>query len=227
MFLNTIKHYNHSTITKTKFLTLTEQAQLKNHLKDIPHTFYGGYEGAELKRAFINQEVSDITCFQIQYNKNFLTLTHQNVLGSLLALQIERNTIGDIVIEHDCFFVISELREFLLNEFTSIGRASITLEEITPDFEERIQNLEEHKTFIDSLRLDLVVARIAGISRNEAKIMIENDFIKVNHIIGNKPTKELKETDVLSIRKKGRFILSDTSKRSKKDKIVLIYHKFI
>lgn len=227
MFLDTIKHYNHDTITKTKFLNMTEQAQLKNHLKDMNYILYGGYEGAELKRAFINTEISDITCFRILYNKNFLTLSHQNVLGSLLSLGIEKNTIGDIIPEHDCFFVISELKDFIIQEFTSIGRVLIDLEEIKPHFTKIEKKREEHKMFIDSLRLDLVVSRIAGISRNDAKIMIDNDFIKVNHLVSNKATKELTQGDIVSIRKKGRFIISDTQKRSKKNKIVCIYHKFI
>lgn len=227
MFLDTIKHYTHSTITKTKFLNLTEQAQLQNYVKDINYSLYGGYEGAELKRAFINTEVSDIICFRILYNQNFLRLSHQNILGSILSLGIDKNTIGDILVEHDCFFVIGELKDYIRQEFTSIGKVSITLEEIQPDFKQVEKKLEEHKMFIDSLRLDLVVSRIAGISRNEAKIMIENDFVKVNHIVCNKPTKELQEEDLLSIRKKGRFVLSDTKKRSKKNKIMCIYHKFV
>lgn len=226
-FQDKIKHYTPSTITTTKFLTLTEQAQLKNKCKYIYLELSGGYQNAEYKRAFINTDIKDIVCFKILYNKNFLTLTHQNILGSILALNIERNTVGDILPESDAFFVIGELSEFIRNEFTSIGNQTIELEEIDGSKLERVINLEEHKQFIDSMRLDLVVARITKQSRINAKIMIENDFIKVNHLVSNKHAKELVKEDIVSIRKHGRFIILDAMGRSKKDKIVLKYGKFI
>ena len=226
-FKDKIKHYDQTTVTKTRFLTLAEQALLIASLKNISYTLFGGYDNAELKRAYINTDVDSITCFKILYNKQFLPLTHQNILGSLLSLNIEKDTIGDIIVEHECFFVISELKDYIMQEFTSIGRHSIQLEEIDGSTVNRTISLEEHTVFTDSMRLDLIVSKLSGYSRLEAKYLIENEMIKVNHTIATKPTRELHINDVLSIRKKGRFILLDNTNRSKKNKIVLKYGKFI
>lgn len=226
-FLNRIKHFDQSTYTKTMFLTEVEQAQIKNHLKQVDFILDGGYKQAERKRCFINLDASDITCFKINYNKQFLTLTHQNILGSLLALNIKLEAVGDILVEYNCFFVISELKEFIINEFTQIGTSPITLEEIDGSNLTKTISLEEHIAYIDSLRLDLVVSRLAKISRNDAVTMISNELIKVNHLPNTKPTTKIKEDDIISIRKKGRFMILDTKNTSKKNKIVLKYGKFI
>ena len=148
-------------------------------------------------------------------------------MGSLLSLNIKRDVIGDILVEESCFFVISELKDFIKNELTKIGNHTITLTEIEPSNLSRTIKLDEQQSFIDSLRLDLVVSKLTRKSRSEANMMIDNDFIKVNHLVVNKATKTLKENDVVSIRKYGRFVLLDTSKKSKKDKIILKYGKFV
>lgn len=210
---------------KTKFLTLTEQAQIKNMFNDV--LLEGGYPSSERKRAYFNLEPVDITCFKIIYNDSFLTLTHQNVTGSLMSLNIKREVIGDILVEHDAFFVIGEQKDFIKQEFTKVGNVSIALEEIDGFLLNRTISLLEDTIYVDSLRLDLVVSKIAKKSRNEATLMIENDFVKVNHLVKNKNTFLLKDKDVLSIRKFGRFQLLDTKKTSRKGKIILKFGKFI
>ena len=224
-FKDKIKHYTESSYIQTKFLTLTEQAILKNHIKSIKFT--GGYQNPERKRAYLNNEAPEVTCFKIIYNDNFLTLTHQNILGSLMSLNIEYDTIGDIINEESSFFIISDLKDFILNEFKSIGKVSINLQEIDGTNLKRTINHTNETVYVDSLRLDLVISRIANISRTESINLINNDLVKVNHLVTNKNTKILNKNDIISIRKKGRFILLNTVNRSKKGKIVLKYGKFV
>lgn len=226
-FKDIIKNIDYAETKRTKFLTLTEQTQIKNYFKGANYLLTGGYKNPEMKRFLLNTEEEMITCFKIEYNSTFLTLSHSNILGSLLSLGIERNVIGDIIPELGVFYCISEIKDYLLNEFRMIANSAIALKEIEGSSLERTINLEEHKDFIDSLRLDLVVSRIASVSRDKAKLMIENDLIKVNHLVSNKHTTLLKEEDIISIRKHGRFQIIDTKKRSKKNKILLIYGKFI
>lgn len=226
-FQDIIKNIDYSEIKITKFLNSEEQAQIKNAFKGANYSLEGGYSNPEYKRFLLNTEEALITCFKITYNDSFLTLSHANILGTLLSLGIERNTIGDILPDQAVFFCISEIKDYLLQEFTKISHSPITLKEIDGTYIKRVINLEEHKTFIDSMRLDLVVSRIAQVSRDKAKFMIENDLIKLNHQITTKATKLVEENDIISIRKHGRFQVINTQKRSKKNKIVLIYGKFI
>lgn len=221
--------YPLNTSVKTKFLTLTEQAIIKNTLKNkVFFKFYGGYDNSELKRAIIYKDSDPfITCFKIIYNKKYLTLSHQNILGTLLSLSITKDSIGDILANEDVFFITSELKDFIINEFTKINGVSIELNEI--DGSQLIRNilLEIDSFTVSSLRLDSIVSKITKKSRNSASVMILNDLVKVNHMITNKNTKYLNEEDVISIRKYGRFIVQDTKKTSKKGKIVVKYGKYV
>jgi len=218
-----------NTPVKTKFLTLTEQAIVKNTLKNkVFYKFYGGYLNSELKRAIIYKNSNpSITCFKVIYNKKYLTLTHQNILGTLLSLSITKDSIGDILADIDVFFITSELKDFIINEFKKINNVTIELEEI--DGSQLVRNilLETNSFTVSSLRLDSIVSKITKKSRNLASVMINNDLVKVNHIITNKNTKYLKEEDVLSIRKYGRFIIQDTKNTSKKGKIIVKYGKYV
>lgn len=202
---------------------------LQNHLKKahVTFTINGGYKNFERGRCFINEEVSDITCFKILYNKKYLSLTHQNVLGTLLSLNLKIETIGDILVNADSFFCISEQKDFIKNNLLSINNVPITLQEIDGTTLNRKIELEQKTVFTDSLRLDLVVSKIAGVSRNIAASMIENEFVKVNHLVVKKISTKCNESDILSIRKKGRFILLDTKNTSKKGKTILVFGKFI
>jgi RNA-binding protein YlmH len=227
-FLDRIKHYDQNTVTKTMFLTMTEQTQLKNQLRNkVDFVIYGGYDDFERGRAFINCDVEAITCIKMNYNKQYLTLTHQNILGTLLSLNIKREAVGDIIVDQDAFFIIDELSSFIVKELTMINNVPLTLTIVDGSNLVRTTNIEESKAFIDSLRLDLVVSKIANISRTKAAFLIENDFVMINHQVVNKITKLVKDDDILSIRKNGRFMIIDTSKTSKKGKIVLIYGKFV
>lgn len=220
---------NSSKPVRTKFLTLNEQVILKNTLqKKVYFQFYGGYQDAELKRAVIYQDdIPNIACFQIYYNEKYLKLTHQNILGTLLSLSINKDSIGDILPKQGVFFVTEEIKEFIFLEFNKINNVSITLEEIDGSKVYGEKELEELSFTSDSLRLDLIVSKITRLSRNEVQDLLQKELIKVNHLIETKNTKKLQDNDVLSIRKYGRFQILDTSKTSRKGKIIVKYGKFV
>lgn len=218
-----------STTVRTKFLSLTEQAMLRYHLKNkVFFKLDGGYQSSELKRGILYKDNdSNITCFQIVYNKKYLSLSHQNILGTLLSLSITKESIGDIIASEGTFFIISELKEFIINEFNKINNVSIELVVVEGYNEERVIELEMNSFTVSSLRLDSIISKITKKSRNECSEMINSDLVKVNHLISNKVTKSINEEDVISVRKYGRFIIKDTKKTSKKGKIVVKYGKYV
>lgn len=214
---------------ETKFLNLSEQAILKSILhKKVAFSFYGGYPFAEKKRAYINKEIqNNIMCFKIIYNDKYLTLTHQNILGTLLSLSVTMDSIGDILPKQGIFFVTSEIKDFIQLEYTAINRVAIELEEYDSTDIKSEKNLEEYKISVDSMRLDLIISKITKTSRAQSTIMIDNNLVKVNHLIESKPVKKIRDSDIISIRKYGRFQILDTSNTSRKGKIIIIYGKFI
>jgi RNA-binding protein YlmH len=229
-FIDKVKGYlNQDQVVTTKFLDLNQQAILKNLLrKKVDFSLFGGYEGAELKRASINSNDNfDISCIKISYNPKYLALSHQNILGTLLSLSIEKSAIGDILPKQGVFFITKEIKDFILTEFTEISNVSITLEEIESSDIKSEKDLEELDFTVDSMRLDSIVSKIARISRNQSLEMLKRDLIKVNHLTETKAVKIIRDNDIISIRKYGRFIIIDTSKKSRKGKIIVKYGKYV
>ena len=88
----------------TAFLDMRQYTMLKAGLREGEYRFFGGY--AEAQRGILcihpmDAEPEDseypITCLTYTFPEQF-TLTHRDVLGSLMAQQVQRDTVGDILV---------------------------------------------------------------------------------------------------------------------------------
>lgn len=169
----------------------------------------------------------DIVCLQINPIASDDELSHPSILGSLMALSITADSIGDILADQRIVFVTAELALDIERSLTQVGHQAVDVTRINGRHVVHHQAYEDHTLVVSSMRLDLIVARIANVSRNEAAEWISKELVKRNQVVVTKPTVTLQEGDILSIRKVGRFLLDDASHRTKKDKIRLIYRKFV
>ncbi len=213
---------------RLRFLTLAEQAYVSGIIKyDKELQVDGGYPFAERKRALYQTTDNFITCFKIEYDKRYLELTHQNILGSLLSLNITRDSVGDILPNQAVFFVTKELEREIIHSFVKINGVPITLIDFDPSLLESETEFVEYATTVSSKRLDNIVSKITKKSRNDVNEYINKEYIKVNHQVCVKTTKIINDLDVLSIRHFGRYKIIDTNKTSKKGKIIVNYVKFV
>lgn len=209
----------------TTFLTKEEQMYLSSQVKDV--VFVGGYKNPErMRAALFGADDNIVSVIQMRYPEEYLTLKHQQILGTLLSLGIKREHIGDILVDQHAFVISKELTRFIKTEFTQINNVPISLKEIDLSNHQHEQAYTDDSVTLDSMRLDLVVSKISKKSREEAKFSIINGEVKVNHKVIMKPTKQIEDEDIVSIRKFGRALIDDTSGRSKKGKIVLKYKKY-
>ena len=88
---------------------------------------------------------------------------------------------------------------------------------------ERYQNIE---IVVNSLRLDIIVSKLANISRSKALEKIRNHEIHLNFKEQNKSTYLLKKDDILSIRRVGKFKIGKVLNVTKKDKFILEIRKY-
>ena len=195
--------------------------------------FSGGIKDSDYNRCILSiNEVEEkdfkINIFKIDYNKRYYEVSHRSILGSLMALGIKRECIGDIVIiEGDAYFAAtSEISEYLLAEFKAVGKASISLSVITDDIANE-RKYSEKTHFVSSLRLDVIIAAGYNLSRSEAHDMIVDGMIKVNHVSVLNPSAIIKEDDLLSVSKKGRLIIGEIGGNTKSGRIVINLKKQI
>lgn len=215
-------------IVLTDFLDFEEQKEIyavKSH--DIDLYLDGGYEGAERKRALIgyldNSKLNyDIVILQSSYDPKFGEISHRNVLGTIMAFGIKRNTFGDIVVENNLITIFAslEISDFLINNLTMISRQRMNFkvikEFIQTEKKEVIQTIN-----VASMRLDAVVAKAVNCGRSEAVDLINSGFVLINHKECLNISHTVKENDLLSIRKFGRVEILEIVGLSKKNRTIV------
>lgn len=243
---------NQNIMTATMFLDLSQRTAAEAFCrkeKTIQYAFYGGYRDAERVVAVflpdyidINEE-SDIVDYFAQdregcplalikatAQKGSRTLTHRDYLGSLLALGIKREVIGDILVsDREAYiFILQEMAEFLLLNYSKAGRTNLMLTQVPPEDAVSFEPRTELKTdTVASLRLDSVVASAFGLSRTKADEAIRSGLVFVNSLEETKADSRLQEKDKLVLRGQGKVIIESIGGRSRKDKIHITYKKYL
>ncbi|SCT07121.1 RNA binding protein [Staphylococcus aureus] len=199
--------------------------------EDLNVSFYGG-PNAERKRAIISpnyyepkESDFDLTLMEIDYPEKFVTLKHQHILGTLMSLGIEREQVGDIIVNERIQFVLtSRLESFIMLELQRIKGASVKLYTIpVTDMIQSNENWKIESATVSSLRLDVVIKEMIRKSRTIAKQLIEKKRVKVNHTIVDSADFQLQANDLISIQGFGRAHITDLGGKTKKDKTHITY----
>jgi RNA-binding protein YlmH len=139
-----------------------------------------------------------------------------------MSLGIERNTFGDIVVEDNLItiFVSKEISEYLIKNLSMISHQRMNWEILSSFKQSNIK--EEVKTInVASMRLDAVVAKSINVGRSEAVEIINSGNVLINHKQCLNITHNVKEQDILSIRKFGRIEILEIVGLSKKNRTIV------
>ncbi|KRV43035.1 RNA-binding protein [Bacillus sp. TH007] len=220
----------------TDFLDPREQfitQSVIQHSDELGLMFFGGYEEAERKRALIYPDYLaptiqdfELTCFQVNYAKKFISIEHPNLLGSLIGTGLKRQKFGDLLFSEDNvqFICTSDVADFVRAQLTHVGRAPVSLEEISKaDLQPVISKTDIKEDTISSLRLDAVCAAVSRQSRQKAQLLVKNGLVKVNWKVTEDPSFTIGEGDQLSVRGFGRFSLKTIDGKTKKDKFKVTF----
>lgn len=162
-------------------------------------------------------------------NKSDRELKHSDFLGSLMALGLERDTVGDIVVggKESFVFVSESVAEYIILQVTKIGSSGVEIVKDTTAEISQTFKFSQHSDTVASLRLDCIVASITNVSRGKAVEFIESGIVALNGLEVTKVTKDVVSGDVITIRRKGKFIIDSANDITKKGRIVLKYRKYI
>lgn len=216
------------------FLSKEEAVFVNKYLekRNLNYNFYGGADNCERVYLgcfpdWLSEPVYPICAITFIFRKTDC-LRHRDFLGALMSLGLKRETIGDILIEQGraVVFLSSDIAEYVLNNLNKVGNVGVTA---TEGFEgalpERGVRTEITST-VASLRLDCVVSALANCSRNMADNLITTGLVAVNSVICEKNTKIITNGDIVSVRRKGKFEIISTDKKTKKDRTVLVYKSY-
>lgn len=200
-----------------------------------PYLLYGGYEGSERKMLAVSgydakvlQQCFPIVLLQLQ-GGDLSKLTNRDVLGALMATGIRREVLGDIIVRDGqaLVFVAEHIKEFLMQNVTSVGRQNAKLVEAPATYKIPEPHFESIRTTVASLRADAVVGGLGRVSREQANRLIEGKLVSINHSPLEKKTKEVCAGDCIVIRGMGKWIIDECDAQTKKGRAVLVCRKYI
>ena len=199
---------------------------------DIKTFCEGFFDEAERQRVFIapsyfvaEQQDFQITIFTIKYPTKFVQVKHPDVLGALISLGLDRSKYGDIRVDENViqFAVATEVADYIRANLTSVGKVKVHAEEVSEQtllIQLQEEWIEKNVT-VSSMRLDVIIATVANISRQKAQNLIAAGKVKVNWTIRDQTSFEVQEGDIISARGIGRMKVIMSEGRTKKDKIRL------
>lgn len=214
--------------------------------------FYGGYRGAERSRlvclpdyalydvtsdgdadaiwdAAASYAEEDVTVLRAE-GSGYKELSHRDYMGSVLALGIKRTSVGDILVDGDGAYIFcdSKIAEYIVTNLTRVGRDAVKIKKTTLPTGFSAQRRTETVTdTVASMRADCVIAALTNSSRERAKELLRAGLCELNYETLYKPDATVDAGDVLSVRGKGKFIISGTDGVTRSGRLRLFAEKFI
>ena len=162
-----------------------------------------------------------ITGLRVNNRSKFKVLNHKDYLGALMSLGIDRNKTGDIFVYEDYADIVihSDISDYIMYNLDKIGHNKIEVERIKVD---NVNFKEQEHVILNitcsSMRIDNIAKHIINKSREIASDMVKAGNVKVNWQVQEKISSEIKENDMISISRYGRYKISKLSGLTKSGK---------
>ena len=210
----------------TFFLTPIDVMELKGKFKKNEYKIFKPTKDSE-KVIFYNKKTPNICLYEIITNNS---LKHQEILGSMFGLNIDESMFGDIIIDNNRYFIfiIDMIEDYFISNFNKIGKCNIALKKLDSDYlKDYERKYEEVELIVTSLRIDTVISRIIHSNRDSIKDRIKNKEIYLNHSLLKKIDYKLREGDIFSVRKFGKYKFVKVTNTTKKDNYIILLDKYI
>ncbi len=201
---------------------------------DMRFVYWGGFEQAERKVLCVCNEydlpescVLPIGCVTFRYRSGS-RLTHRDFLGSIMALRIRREAVGDIVIGSDAaqVFVLDSVMPVILSDISKIGSIGVKVSSSEEFFLEKQQSFKEITGTVASMRLDCILGLALKISRTKAVVLIKSNSAEVNYFPCADASAQMSEGDIFSVRGYGKFRIESVSGLSKRGRLHIVMLKY-
>ena len=194
--------------------------------------FFSGYPDGERCDAALYREpdepaVPPVRAVRIQSHDS---LSHRDILGSVLALGLKRERVGDIIKTGagQVLFVLPPADALILDELTRVGRQSVQC--FSVDAPDKLDIIREYKTIagtVASLRLDSVVGLCCGVGRAVAADLVKSGKVFVDAVNITNPAFGLKDECRISVRGSGKYLFTFDGRMTGKGRYHVIINKFI
>lgn len=155
-------------------------------------------------------------------------LSHRDFLGALLGLGLQRDALGDFLLEDGrcVFFIKEELCPFVLEQLKKVGRTGVVLRQGAELPLPQGRGFDKFSFVVASLRLDCVVAALTGLSREKAAVIITSGLVACNAEPAHAVSQPVHAGDKLSVRGKGKFVIDTADAVTKKGRLRIYGRKY-
>ena len=204
-----------------RFVTGMERQEAQREAKacGVLASFDGGWDDAERVQVCFHPDGVDAeftaVWLEISWAAKFARVGHSDLLGSLMALGMDRSLFGDLMVEDGTAYLLAmpEAAKSLQDEWHEAGHTAIRVRLLDGGV------LEIAVYDWASLRLDCVLAAGMSLSRARAAEIIRQGLVQRNHTPEERVDTLLEAGDLLSIRGFGRIRLTEIGGRTRKDRI--------
>ncbi len=227
--------------TFTDFLGLPERsvlASLGSSLRGVRYEVFGGAEGAErvMVRFGDEEQIGYPLPFPIvalrvaPVSQKFAEkLTHRDFLGSLLALGIERDVLGDIAVIDNVGYVFAkeDIAPFICDSLFRVRHTEVTVSVTEEPPCSLMYRTEERRIQISGQRLDAVLARVLCLSREDAQKLFAKKLVYVDGRLCESVSYTPKSGEKISVRGYGKMIYRGVEGLTRKGKLNVTVEVYI
>lgn len=198
------------------------------------HCFFGGFPDAERVMLGIfplYETVSEDAFPLLPITAAFRAaddVGHRDLLGSLTALEIRREAVGDILVEQGraVFFVTKAVAPVILSELRKAGRCGVRLSEGAKEPLPMPHCYEDLRLVVASTRLDCVIAAVTGASREKSAQTIRAKLVFLDGAVETELSRPICEGNVVSVRGFGKFLFAEVGGMTKKGRLQILCRKY-
>ncbi len=214
-------------------LELAEKAIGKRQA--LSYTVFGGYPDAERNMIYIfpahqASSLPGLSIILIEWSTHEPDISQRDILGSIMSLGLKRDQVGDIVVtdDHSAFVMIEESKAFhICSNLTRAGAVSLKCSIVDSSKIKVIHDKgKEIKGTVASLRIDSVLSLGFGVPRSRVVLLVKNGLTRVNWRAITSPSFILKEGDQISLKGKGRLVITSVEGETRKGRTRLKLKKY-
>lgn len=208
----------------TKFINPLEFKQIKNKININKYNVYKPFE--DCSKVIIYKTLPDITLLRLTSVEE---IRHQEIMKCMFELGIKEDMYGDIVIKDNnaYIYMLPSIKDYILYNFKDYNRKIQDIEEIDIESLNDYEiNYEEKEIIVSSLRIDNVISNLLSFSRKEITDKFKDKEVILNYEVITKYTTNLKEGDIFSVRRFGKFKFESIKKETKKGGLVIVIKKY-
>ena len=203
----------------TTFLDMRFQNLINQKMK-IDYNVFKPFEESERVIYYVNEK-PNIVLYEIQTDD---VLRHQDIMGTIYSLGLDETLFGDIIVDNNKYYIymFDTIENYVVNNVNMIKKSKVKLVKIDIDYlKDYKRKYEEITLIVSSKRIDTIVSRLTNINRKEILDKIKNEEVLVNYSPVKNNSYILKENDIFSIRKYGKY------NQKKKENLVVKIDKYL